>query len=186
MALFTLCFIIGDCVAVGQPNTVRESGQQGQSTTALAWLYLPRSASQDECELCLCSYEEIFNMKNKRQLFSLLMSGQGESHSEKVDICAYSSNSSRMGSCPPSTTTTKLVTIIWEHNRFQKNGFKKMWNTHTHTSVTDCFVRVKDKMQSILLPYEPIFDVIFMFQLQFIQPAHAQQINSVNTESAFT
>lgn len=29
------------------------------------------------------------------------MSGQGESHSEKVDICAYSSNSSRMGSSPP-------------------------------------------------------------------------------------
>lgn len=29
------------------------------------------------------------------------MSGQGESHSEKVDICAYSSNSSKKGIiCP--------------------------------------------------------------------------------------
>lgn len=26
------------------------------------------------------------------------MSGQGESHSEKVDICAYSSDSGKMGS----------------------------------------------------------------------------------------
>lgn len=39
-----------------------------------------------------------YSARNKRQLFSLLMSGQGESHSEKVDICAYSSKSSRMGS----------------------------------------------------------------------------------------
>lgn len=29
------------------------------------------------------------------------MSGLGESHSEKVDICVYSSNSGRMGSSPP-------------------------------------------------------------------------------------
>lgn len=52
-----------------QPNTFRESCQQGQSVAVLAWLYLPRSASQDECELCLCSYEGIFNMKQKAAVF---------------------------------------------------------------------------------------------------------------------
>lgn len=36
-----------------QPNTFRESSQRGQSVATLAWLYLLRSASQDECELRL-------------------------------------------------------------------------------------------------------------------------------------
>lgn len=69
VSLFMLWFITGDWVAVGQSNTVRESGPQGQSTTALAWLYLPRSASQNECESCLCSYEGIFSAKQKATVF---------------------------------------------------------------------------------------------------------------------
>lgn len=43
------------------------------------------------------------------------MSGQGEGHSEKVDICAYSTNNKKNEIMSP----TKLVTIIKRRNKFQ-------------------------------------------------------------------
>lgn len=87
------------------------------------------------------------------------MSGQGERHSEKVDICAYSSNSSRMGSSPPA----KLVTIIRIDKRFQyvskRCGIhtKKGTNIYTSIRMNGCLVRVKNKMQLISSLYKPKF-----------------------------
>lgn len=126
VALFMLWFIIGDWVAVG--NTVRESGQQGQRRPG----FICRDLLHRMNVICAFVPTKEYSTWNKRQPFSLLMSGQGESHSEKVDICAYSSNSSssRMGSSPPA----KLVTITRVDKRFQWAGcFKTMWKTHNET-----------------------------------------------------
>lgn len=82
-----------------RPTRQIKSGQQGHSTTGLA-------LSVGICFPQCMQFELLFLRRkiqrgNKRRQFSRLMSGQGESHGEKVDICVYSSHSSRTKS-PPS------------------------------------------------------------------------------------
>lgn len=73
----------------------RESGQQGHSTSGLA-------LSAPICFPQCMPFELLFPRRkprrgNKRRQFSRLMSGQGESHGEKVAICVYSSPQQQNG-----------------------------------------------------------------------------------------
>ncbi len=138
----------------GLPTAVRESGQQGQSTTALACLYLPKSSSQSESKTCLCSYEGIFSMKQKATVF-ILMSGQGESHSEKVDICAYSPSSSRMRSPPPQSMKRLSGHTIDFNGPIVSKRCRIHTQTHTQTYTHPCAWKVV--LLSISKQCKPIF-----------------------------
>lgn len=73
---------------------------------------------------------------NKRQLFSLLMSGQGESRSEKVHICH-----GRMGSLSAKACQGRQKNSIGK--LFENNNVEQQTHTYYHTlmSMNGCEVR---------------------------------------------
>lgn len=166
VALFMLWFIIGDWVAVG--NTVRESGQQGQSTAAPAWLYLPRSAPQDECDLCLCSYEGIFNVKQKATVFITNEWTRWESQWKGWHLCLFIQQQQQQnGLFSPRKARhdhqgRQKISIGWLFQNDVEDTQRNAQNLNTPTSMNYCLVRVKNKMQLISSLYKTSF---FFFEL---------------------
>lgn len=119
------------------------------------------------------------------------MSGQGESHSEKVDICAYSSNSSRMGSSLSQQSSSRLSGNTKDFNRLVVS---KRGGVHTNTHNNEWFLffcSVNDEMQSISLPCTPMFCTfsfiskghvsVLCFNFSSIsRPTYGEKINTEN------